>query len=203
MLSWYFISILTIILPQLVLICAQTCSIGQNGFSKTLITSIIFWCVWLRSRYWRGHNYRDTGPQDTRAKAKDCNEVQHYVWKGEIENRPWLYWVYCYTIMSYTWSTINEVLLKYFSSLQDLKDDIVSDTSGNFRTTLKALVVDRAEYEASCLHRAMKGLGTDESVLIEILATRSNGEISGIKEAYLKSTLTHDYNYYISKQLIM
>lgn len=73
--------------------------------------------------------------------------------------------------------------------LQDLKDDLVSDTSGNFRSTLKALVIDRAEYEASCLYKAMKGLGTDESVLIEILATRSNAEISRIKDAYLKSIL--------------
>lgn len=69
-----------------------------------------------------------------------------------------------------------------------MKDDLKSETSGNFRATLKALVTDKAAYEAKWLNKAMKGLGTDETLLIEILATRSNAEIYKIKEAYKKST---------------
>lgn len=68
-----------------------------------------------------------------------------------------------------------------------MKDDLKSETSGNFRVALKALVTDRPAYEAKWLNKAMKGLGTDETLLIEILATRSNSDLYKIKEAYKKS----------------
>ena len=48
--------------------------------------------------------------------------------------------------------------------LQDLVEDLKSETSGDFRDLLVALYEDPVEFEARCLHQAMVGLGTDEEV---------------------------------------
>ena len=52
--------------------------------------------------------------------------------------------------------------------------DLHSELGGHFRTAVLALMETKAVYDAQCLRNAMKGLGTDESVLIEILCTRTN-----------------------------
>nr|AAW24836.1 SJCHGC01883 protein [Schistosoma japonicum] len=57
---------------------------------------------------------------------------------------------------------------------------------------MEALCCSPAEFDARELHRAMKGAGTDESVLIEILCTRTNHQIRPIKEAYGKVFSGHD-----------
>lgn len=59
-----------------------------------------------------------------------------------------------------------------------------SELSGNFKKTALALLDRPNEYAARQLQKAMKGVGTDEAMLIEILCTRSNKEIVAIKEAY-------------------
>ena len=53
-------------------------------------------------------------------------------------------------------------------------EDLHSELSGNLRILVLALMETKAQYDANCLYKAMKGLGTDESVLIEILCTRTN-----------------------------
>lgn len=40
------------------------------------------------------------------------------------------------------------------------------------------------DYDCSVLKKAMKGLGTDEETLIDILWTRSNSQLKAIKERY-------------------
>ncbi len=49
---------------------------------------------------------------------------------------------------------------------RDIVKDIEDDTSGNFERGLKALVRTRAERAANFLYKAMKGLGTDNSVCV-------------------------------------
>lgn len=76
-----------------------------------------------------------------------------------------------------------------------LEDELHGELSGKYRQAVLALLLTPLEYDVEELHRAMKGTGTDESSLVEILCTRSNDEILKIKAAYklkFKSDLEHD-----------
>ncbi|ESO86736.1 hypothetical protein LOTGIDRAFT_148126, partial [Lottia gigantea] len=46
------------------------------------------------------------------------------------------------------------------------------------------LLLSSAEFDAKKLNKAIKGLGTDEQVLVEIICTRSNEQLKTIKETY-------------------
>ncbi|KAM6965201.1 annexin A1a [Aplochiton taeniatus] len=56
--------------------------------------------------------------------------------------------------------------------------------SGELEEVVLALLKTPAQYDAQQLKAAMKGLGTDEDILIEILASRTNKEITEIKRVY-------------------
>ena len=70
------------------------------------------------------------------------------------------------------------------SPLQDLADDIKGDTSGNYRQILKNLLYSAVEYDCRELQRAIKGAGTDEEALIEILSSRSKKRLQDIINLY-------------------
>jgi len=67
---------------------------------------------------------------------------------------------------------------------RDLMDDLKSETSGDYRKTILALFTDPIEYDVDSLYNAMKGLGTNEDTLIEILASRPGWYINKIKSKY-------------------
>lgn len=80
-----------------------------------------------------------------------------------------------------------EILSKYKTMFgKDLINDLKSELGGNFENAVIAMMTPLPLYLARELRHAMKGAGTDESTLIEILCTRSNAEIKAIKEAYQK-----------------
>ncbi|XP_075070140.1 annexin A13 [Mixophyes fleayi] len=67
---------------------------------------------------------------------------------------------------------------------KDLDAVLKSELSGDFRKTALALLFRPCEFDAQELRKAMKGAGTNESLLIQILCTRDNKQIRNIKEAY-------------------
>ncbi|XP_060580366.1 annexin A6-like [Ruditapes philippinarum] len=89
-------------------------------------------------------------------------------------------------VLCYRSNTQRQELVSTYKTMfgKDLIEDIKSETSGHFCDTLKALLMAPAEYDAYQLRKAMKGLGTDEDVLIEILCTRSNAQLKEIIRVY-------------------
>ncbi|CAH8513671.1 unnamed protein product [Schistosoma turkestanicum] len=78
------------------------------------------------------------------------------------------------------------ILVQKYRSMygKDLISCLKSELSGHFYDTMEALCLTPAEFDAQELRRAMKGAGTDESILIEILCTRTNHQLKQIKEAF-------------------
>ena len=67
---------------------------------------------------------------------------------------------------------------------KDLIRDLKSELSGNFEDAVVAMFEPSIDYDCRCLRSAMRGVGTDEEALIEIITTKSNQEINNIKERY-------------------
>ena len=67
---------------------------------------------------------------------------------------------------------------------KDLIKRLKEDTSGNFKQVIAGMFMTPAEYDAMCLYKAMKGLGTSEGVLIEIIGTRTNEELREIRDVF-------------------
>ena len=89
-------------------------------------------------------------------------------------------------------STVIIVIINYFIyfAFKDLIKELKSELSGNFEGAIVWFMEDKSLFDAKCLRKAMKGAGTDEAALIEILCTRSNAEIQGIKRAYKEGWCT-------------
>eukprot|EP01137_Pigoraptor_chileana_P030120 Opistho-2@16269 len=80
---------------------------------------------------------------------------------------------------------------------KDLITDLKSELSGNFEEVCLALLKTPPEFDAYTLRKAMKGAGTDEQTLIEVLLTRGNREIEAIKAAY-----AHEYKRDLEKDIM-
>ncbi|XP_029920612.1 annexin A4 isoform X1 [Myripristis murdjan] len=69
---------------------------------------------------------------------------------------------------------------------KDLADDLSSELSGNFEKVVLGLLMLVPVYDAYELRNAIKGAGTEEACLIDILASRTNAEIRTINAFYKK-----------------
>eukprot|EP00611_Tribonema_gayanum_P002000 TRINITY_DN11493_c0_g2_i1.p1 TRINITY_DN11493_c0_g2~~TRINITY_DN11493_c0_g2_i1.p1 ORF type:complete len:769 (-),score=266.08 TRINITY_DN11493_c0_g2_i1:3-2102(-) len=67
---------------------------------------------------------------------------------------------------------------------KSLAQEIKSETSGHYQDLLMAIVLPYDEFDAAIIKKACDGLGTNEQVLIECLAPRSNGRIRALKAKY-------------------
>lgn len=78
-----------------------------------------------------------------------------------------------------------EIAKVYMEKYQkDLQADLISDLSGHYKDTALSLFVPTILFDVKELKRAMKGFGTDESTLVEILFSRKTATIQKIKETY-------------------
>ncbi|NP_001187187.1 annexin A4 [Ictalurus punctatus] len=69
---------------------------------------------------------------------------------------------------------------------KNLEDDIKSELTGNFEKVVCGLLMPAPVYDSYELRNAIKGAGTDEACLIEILASRTNTEIKALAATYKK-----------------
>ncbi|KAM3176049.1 hypothetical protein ACTXT7_007279 [Hymenolepis weldensis] len=76
---------------------------------------------------------------------------------------------------------------------QNLLEQLHKELSGYFRLAVTYSFFDKAHINARALYRAMKGAGTDEKILIEVLCSSTNEEIRELKAAY-------DDAFYFSEQ---
>uniref|UniRef100_A0A914ZR64 Annexin n=1 Tax=Parascaris univalens TaxID=6257 RepID=A0A914ZR64_PARUN len=67
---------------------------------------------------------------------------------------------------------------------KDLVEELKKEYSGDFEHVILALMEPPIKFDAIHLHRAIKGVGTKETVLIDILCTRSSQDLEKIKNAY-------------------
>lgn len=67
---------------------------------------------------------------------------------------------------------------------RDLLNDLEKETSGYFRDGLLAIARGPLEQDCFNLNKAIKGLGTKESVVNDVLLSRSNADINAIKAHY-------------------
>ena len=67
---------------------------------------------------------------------------------------------------------------------KDLIKRLKEDTSGNFKEVVAGMFMTPAEFDAMCLYKAMKGAGTNEGVLIEIIGTRTNEQLMQVKDVF-------------------
>jgi annexin A7/11 len=67
---------------------------------------------------------------------------------------------------------------------RDMEKDLRSDLGGNLRTAIVALIQIETERWAEFLNKSLKGVGTDNRLLVDILCTKEADEIHKVKEAY-------------------
>ena len=67
---------------------------------------------------------------------------------------------------------------------RDLIDDIEKYTKSDLRTILTALYKDPIEYDTDLLYKAMKGIGTNDDILIEIISFRIFPRLQKIKQKF-------------------
>uniref|UniRef100_A0A4W5MC51 Annexin n=1 Tax=Hucho hucho TaxID=62062 RepID=A0A4W5MC51_9TELE len=84
-----------------------------------------------------------------------------------------------------TYSQRREVAFAYERrAKKDLVTALKGALSGSLETVILGLMKSTAQYDASEIKGSIKGLGTDEEVLIEIVCSRSSSELAEIKTVY-------------------
>ncbi|KAF6021017.1 hypothetical protein EB796_020664 [Bugula neritina] len=77
-------------------------------------------------------------------------------------------------------------IVKTFKTMfgKDLISELSSELSSHYRSVCTGLCLSPPDFDATIIKKAIKGAGTDEAALIEILCTRTNHEIHALNESY-------------------
>ncbi|XP_030643798.1 annexin A5b [Chanos chanos] len=93
---------------------------------------------------------------------------------------------------------------------KDLVDDLKGELGGKFEMLIVGLMTPPILYDVTSLRNAIKGAGTDEKVLIEILASRTANEVKEIISAYkqeydndLEEDVTGDTGGHFKRMLVI
>lgn len=93
---------------------------------------------------------------------------------------------------------------------RDLVEDLKSELTGKFEKLIVALMKPSRLYDAYELKHALKGAGTDEKVLTEIIASRTPEELRAIKQVYeeeygsnLEDDVVGDTSGYYQRMLVV
>ncbi|XP_063802577.1 annexin A10-like [Pseudophryne corroboree] len=79
------------------------------------------------------------------------------------------------------------IIAEAYGSLngRNLLDDLREKLDGHFKDVMVGLMYSFPAYDAHELYHAMKGVGTEENCLIDILASRTSTDIFQLKQVYL------------------
>ena len=78
---------------------------------------------------------------------------------------------------------------------RELENDVRKEVSGYFELCLLSILRGPLQHDVWCLDKALKGAGTNEDLLNEVLIGRSNADVQAIKQAYYHTyhrNLEHD-----------
>jgi len=80
---------------------------------------------------------------------------------------------------------LKEIEKKFKTMFGDvLKERLESELKGNLERVVLGRFYDRYEYQAYVARRAMKGAGTDEQALIDVVCSKTPAEMENVKTAY-------------------
>ncbi|XP_054633334.1 annexin A2a [Dunckerocampus dactyliophorus] len=84
-----------------------------------------------------------------------------------------------------TYSQRRDIAFEYERrAKKDMISALKGALSGSLESVILGLMKSTCQYDASEIRGSIKGLGTDEETLIEILCSRSNSELQEIKQVY-------------------
>uniref|UniRef100_A0AAQ4QVG0 Annexin n=1 Tax=Gasterosteus aculeatus aculeatus TaxID=481459 RepID=A0AAQ4QVG0_GASAC len=86
-----------------------------------------------------------------------------------------------------TYSQRTEIAFAYEKrAKKDMVSALKGALSGSLETVILGLMKSTTQYDASLIRGSIKGAGTDEETLIEVLCSRSNNELVEIKKVYME-----------------
>ncbi|XP_061102215.1 annexin A5-like [Conger conger] len=93
---------------------------------------------------------------------------------------------------------------------KDLVDNLKSELGGKFETLIVGLMTPPIAYDVTELRNAIKGAGTDEKVLVEIMASRTAQQVKEIIRAYkeehgddLEEDITGDTSGHFKRMMVV